>query len=239
MKNKQTNNSYINQPGINKQNFYKKRNHNLYQKPYHQQQYKQNLTQNNYYEKQQPYWKENSYDYQEYQDNHSFRAQDSRSYFKKKTWYYNSNKKHNDTEYEEEDGTQYNHQYTERNLSPPGHYNVVNLKEKKSKEKKEKELLNIKIYIKEGQYRILRIYKNDDITMIVNKFCLENSLENKLNKALIEKITSSLKKLEDFRKGFFSEKNMEVINKLQKLYEESRDDFNSSTTNTNSFSLNS
>lgn len=198
---------YLQQQGIPKQNFFKKRNQHNYQNKLYHSSYKPNLTQNNYYDK--PYWKDN-YVYIDYTD----RGLEPRPYYKKKNWYNNYKKQH-DLEYDEEDSFHFTHQYSERNRSPQN--KVVNTNPTEIK-RKETPILTLN-FLLAGQFKKFFLYKGDDVSTVINKFCLDNNLDAKLSKALVEKINSSFKSIEAFRQGVFTDKNIELINKIQKLYE--------------------
>ena len=60
---------------------------------------------------------------------------------------------------------------------------------------KKVELMKIKINLNDNKYKELVIYKDDDINELVNQFCCDNSINEKLNQLLINKIKHSLNKL--------------------------------------------
>ena len=67
--------------------------------------------------------------------------------------------------------------------------------------KHKKELLKLKINIKEDKYKELTIYKEDDINQIVQQFCNENLLNENLIEPLCNKIKQSLSKIEQVTNG--------------------------------------
>ncbi|MCQ2820649.1 MAG: hypothetical protein MJ252_25565 [archaeon] len=213
MKNK-NNSNYINQPNQTKQNFYKNRNPH-YQKNNYYQNYKPNLNKAGYYENK-SYWKD-GYDYNEFMDNHTIRPQDNRRTYKKKVWY-NNYKMHNDLDLDEDESFPYQ-TYTEPNDSPlrRSEYNFQD--ERKYQERTEEEIICLNInYL--GRIRTLRIYKNTDIGELIRKFGNENKMEGRLCKALEEKVRNSIKEVESIKKCSLSKESAEMINKVNKLYNE-------------------
>jgi len=71
---------------------------------------------------------------------------------------------------------------------------VVNktVNEKKNK----KEVMRVKINIKEDKYKELIIYKDDDIIEVVKQFCNDNFIDEKLVNPLCNKIKKSLNEID-------------------------------------------
>ena len=221
MKNKQNNSYSTNQNG-NKTNYHKQRTNNYYKKNYHQ--FYKNNNSNGYYDKNYS-WKENS----EYSEHPTYNTDSNRSYHKKNNWYNNSNqyKKYNNELYDDEDVFNYininsrNNKYntksndnsinntnTSTNLQ-----NTSNLTEPKSKE----EVMKVCIKINNEQ-KELTVYRNEDIHLITEQFCRENKIEQRLAKAIEDKLRKSIESVKLIVNNKLNEKDINLLKNIKELY---------------------
>ena len=116
---------------------------------------------------------------------------------RKKNNYYNNNYNdmHNDYIYNQQTKKKKQYRYNNNN----NYFYENNNEEIMSKsvnEKKDKiELLRIQINLKDNQCIDLVVYKDDDINLVVKKFCYDNNINENLIEPLINKIKQSLNKL--------------------------------------------
>ena len=129
--------------------------------------YNEDRKKNNYYN--------NNYNNNNYNDNNNDYIYNQQTKKKKQQYRYNNNINNN------------NNYYENRNEE------IVN---KTLNEKKDKiELLRIQINLKDNQCKDLIVYKDDDINLVVKKFCYEININENLIEPLINKIKQSLNKL--------------------------------------------
>ena len=116
---------------------------------------------------------------------------------RKKNNYYNNNYNdmHNDYIYNQQTKKKKQYRYNNNN----NYYYENNNEEIMSKsvnEKKDKiELLRIQINLKDNQCIDLVVYKDDDINLVITKFCYDNNINENLIEPLINKVKQSLNKL--------------------------------------------
>ena len=115
---------------------------------------------------------------------------------RKKNNYYNNNYNDTHNNYIYNQQTKIKKQY--RYINNNNNYENKNeeIISKSVNEKKDKiELLRIQISLKDNQYTDFVVYKDDDINIVVKKFCYDNNINENLIEPLINKIKQSLNKL--------------------------------------------
>jgi len=115
---------------------------------------------------------------------------------RKKNNYYNNNYNDMRNDYIYNQQTKIKKQY--RYINNNNNYENKNeeIISKSVNEKKDKiELLRIQINLKDNQCADLVVYKDDDINLVVTKFCYDNNINENLIEPLINKIKQSLNKL--------------------------------------------
>ena len=220
MKNKQIN-SYSSNKNGTKSNYHKQRTNNYYKKNYHQC-YKNNNS-NGYYDNNYS-WKDKF----EYSEHPTYNTESNRSYHKKNNRYNNSNqyKKYNNELYDDEDIFNYinnsrNSKYSTKsndnsvnniNTSTNIH-NSSNLTDTKTKEEVMKVCFKL-----DNETKELIIYKNEDINLIVEQFCKENKLEQRLSKAIKDKVRKSIESVKQIINNKLNEKDINLLKNIKELY---------------------
>ena len=65
-----------------------------------------------------------------------------------------------------------------------------------NEKKNKKEVMKVKINIKEDKFKELIIYKDDDVIEVVKQFCNDNFIDEKLVNTLCNKIKKSLSEID-------------------------------------------
>ena len=215
MKNKQINSYNSNQNG-SKSNYHKQRTNNYYKKNYHQ--FYKNNNANGYYDNN--FSRKENFEYSEHP---SYNTESNRSYHKKNNWYNNSNqyKKYNNELYDDEDVFNYinnnsrNTKYsTKSNDNSINNTNTsTNIQNTKTKEEVMKVCIKLNNEIKE-----LIIYQNEDINHIVEQFCKENKIEQRLSKAIGNKVRKSIESVKLLINNKLNEKDIYLLKNIKELY---------------------
>ena len=117
---------------------------------------------------------------------------------RKKNNYYNNNynNMHNDYIYNQQTKKKKQYRYNNNNNNYYYENNNEEIINKSVNEKKDRiELLRIQINLKDNQCIDLVVYKDDDINLVVTKFCYDNGVNENLIEPLINKVKQSLNKL--------------------------------------------
>ena len=100
-------------------------------------------------------------------------------------------------------------------------YNIEgNYEEENFKNDKKDELLQLKINIGNGT-KELTICKDEDIDTLINKFCKDNFIDERLIKPLINKVKNSIYKIDIIENIELDKKDVLIINKLKNLNQNS------------------
>ena len=128
----------------------------------------------------------NGYNYKKQYSKYNNNANNMNNYNedRKKNKYYNNN----DYYYPSMKKNYKYNNYSEKN-------NEEIMSKTESEIKENIELIRVKINIKDNKYKELVVYKDDDIDALVNQFCDDNFINEKLKQPLINKIKQSLIKL--------------------------------------------
>ena len=192
------NNNINNYKDYNNNNYYNSNNYHNYN--YKKNYYNEERKKNNYYNNKNnndiynnEYKEYNDYEdaYNEYEPYDQYNQYDEYNNGYNNYTYSGSNKK-------KRNYNRYNNNINNNNINNNNFYeNNEEVKNKTENEvKHKKEILKLKINIKEDKYKELIIYKEDDINQIVQEFCNDNFINEKLIEPLCNKIKQSLSKIE-------------------------------------------
>ena len=191
---------------MNKTPYHKRPNiNNHYKKGGYYNNYKNNSSNLGYYENNKKYYYNNFDTYDNYDQYGNYLYNDNTN-FKKNNYYGNQMFNTINNTYEQiDDDELFSYGITQSN-----NFEV--------KEKRE-EILRIKINIK-GEIKELIIYKDDeDIDTIINRFCIENNINSKLENPLLDKIKNTIETTDNFiNKLVLDKEDYEIINILNKVY---------------------
>jgi len=196
---------------MNKTPYHKRPNlNNYYKKGGYYNNYKNNSSNLGYYENNKKYYYNNFDSYDNYEQYGNYQYNDNTN-FKKNNYYGNQMFNTINNTYEQiDDDELFSYGIAQPNKLMKNNFDV--------KEKKE-EILRIKIKIK-GEIKELIIYKDDeDIDTIINRFCIENNINSKLENPLLDKIKNTIETTDNFiNKLVLDKEDYEIINILNKVY---------------------
>lgn len=201
MKNKANDSYNSNQGGSNKSNYHKTRTNNYYKKNYSH--YYKSNNNNGYYDRN--YSRKENFDYIEHSN-----YENNRNYYKKNNWY---NKRYDNEIYDDEDAFAYLDSNS-RNFST---YSESNTNTSSNKEIKKEEILKVNIKIN-NEIKEITVYKNDDVKVIVEKFCKENEIEGRMVTAIAERLKKSIESIDLVVNNKLSERDIKLIKNIKELY---------------------